>query len=166
MYIIVKYIKSADRGKPAPSLSTVITGIQQILHHLAFCHKTFTINKGEMGRIKTALDQHCRNGLLIKGRWRARQWITFQHMDRMLEAFLNKQLVSGCGSWDVVTNQLLAMCFMQALDCRAGEINRSQYYTGNECLTWKDIELRVTGNTPLVENIEGTITLVYEKGKK
>lgn len=80
---------------------------------------------------------------LINGKWKKRVALGCSLMSRMSRCWLDHHLAHDTGNWDVTLAKLLSIVMVASFGCRAGDVPRSQGYTGNECLCSKYIELKL-----------------------
>lgn len=168
---MTRHIVPVVHGKQVPSLIT----IQQIwylcIKMLNFRHSELkdTYGKKELERITIHLDQLVKRGLLVKGRWYAKQWLGFRVVEKLAHAWLDKALQQGCISWDKVLLKLLNVVLLSALAARSGDVARSHLYKGDEALCWQHIELTLSGDKTeglSVQDLQAKINLKYLKGRK
>jgi len=107
-------------------------------------------------------------GRLIKGVWRKKQWLGFKAIERMSQVWLQRALDEGCFSWDHVLLKLLGVILQASCAARAGDIARSPFYKGMECLCWKHVQMTLTDRRPplSVQNMTLKLSLDYTKGHK
>jgi hypothetical protein len=166
----------AYREKPNVSLMTMHQAVLNLYSALEFKYN-LKPTRQECRRIDTLLDTLAKEGKLTRGRWRARQRIGVVLLRLMGQAWFTKCLTHGCRSWDVAISRFLAISLMTATAGRAGDIARSNHYTGLECLRWEHIELILLDSRdkddgqqqpkpPMVQDLTARITIAYEKGYK
>jgi len=108
-----------------------------------------------------------KKGKLLTGTWRKRQFVGFLVLKMILGRNVAMALTEGVSNWDIMILKWASIVFQSSLDCRAGEVAKSDGYTGNEFLKWSDIEVRFdcSGNQEF-ENIVARVCIRWEKGTK
>lgn len=80
--------------------------------------------------------------------------------------FMQHNLDQGCLSFDGVIMRILGVVLQCACNSRPGDIALSSWYSGNECLLFEDVELKLRNGGTTVQDLEGKVTLKFVKGKK
>jgi len=105
-------------------------------------------------------------GKLVRGLRVQRQWLGFLMIHKLAATFMQHSLENGCLSFDIVIMRMLGVVLQCACNSRPGDIARSSWYSGKECLLFKDVELKLKPGGKTVQDLEGKVTLRYVKGKK
>ncbi|KAK4560928.1 hypothetical protein LTR86_004883 [Recurvomyces mirabilis] len=159
-------------GKSVPSLSVIKGILRRLIDLLNFRHKDLHqhYTSHESKRISVNLDQLASRGKLIRGRWRKKQWIGFKTIHKLSSTWIQRAIDEGTRSWDIVMLRLLGVLLQASCSSRSGDIARSHYYEGLECLCYKHLELKLKQRQgPLlngVQNLTLTIALEFTKGHK
>ena len=133
---------------------------------LVFHYKDFKLTKQDAHRIDAVIQQLLNDGKITKDPVRERLWLGSRIVQQMAVAMLNNAINNGTKSWDVTLSCCLTIVLQSALACRAGDIQRSKHYTGEEYLQWKHITLKATGATVQNPKLTMLVTLLYRKGHK
>ncbi|KAK7711430.1 hypothetical protein SLS64_005454 [Diaporthe eres] len=155
-------------NKPVPNLGNIQNGVRALCSGLIFKFN-FSLSRQECRRLDTLLDSLVKEGKLIKGRWRKRERVGFYILRILGQAWFTKSLTEGCLSWDIIISRFLSVSLVAATASRAGDITRSQGYTGPQYVRWEHIELVLVGehdDEPRIEDMVAQITIAYEKGSK
>jgi len=87
-------------------------------------------------------------------------------LEKMSRSWLRLGLDVGCKSWDVHLQKLLSVVILSALGTRSGELALSVHYT-EEYMRWEHISLKLgKGGRNTIDDVEATVLLCFEKGKK
>ena len=163
---IVKHITIHILDKPAPQLRSIKAAFQKLESALDFKYADFKLSRHECTQIDAVFATLAKEKKLVRGRWRERQWLGANMLEKMSRSWLRLGLDSGCSSWDVHLQKLLSIVMLSALGCRSGELALSVQYE-EEYMSWKHVTLKLTkGGESTVNNIEATILLCFEKNKK
>lgn len=166
---IVNHIKARHKDKPAPQAKTVKGGIQSLVSACIWKFPEFKLSAHELTRIDTVIDTVIdtlsKEGKLLRGTWRKREWVGIALVEKLTRAFLQAAIDRGCLSWDVILCKVLSIVLMSALACRSGDIALTQGYT-NEYLRWEDVQLKLGKGGDTIDDLEADVTLRSEKGKK
>jgi len=90
----------------------------------------------------------------------------------MGRAWLQTHTDDGTRSWDQTLGRMMFVVLIGAANLRAGELVRSQHYTGEEYLKWEHIAVRlhdgpdVDDENPRLQDIEVIIELHFIKAFK
>ncbi|CEN61963.1 hypothetical protein ASPCAL08606 [Aspergillus calidoustus] len=165
---VARNSKSSIKDKLAISLVTMENRLSRVIQYLQYTHKAeFKILPHEKTGIKACLDRLCKEGLLTRGVWVERRRFSFLLLETLISNLFTTAIVKGpLFSWDNVLLWALGIVLQSATAARGGDIVRSNGYTGNEYLAWKDVELKVKANGKSVQDITAVVTLRYCKGKK
>ncbi|KAL6413398.1 hypothetical protein AUP68_02907 [Ilyonectria robusta] len=114
----------------------------------------------------STLQQMLDEGILTKERvFGEPLWITSDIIRRMNNAIIRDAMENGTVSWDHDLQQALQLCMQSALAARAGDITRSKKYVGNECLLYKDVQVKLVTKDG-EEKLWAVITMRSVKGFK
>lgn len=92
-------------------------------------------------------------------------WITSDIVHILTRATLQNAIDEGTSSWDDTIMRTLFVILQAATGARAGEILRSNGCTGNQCLRWEHINMRlIQEGEELIYT--ATVTLDYTKWLK
>lgn len=87
----------------------------------------------------------------------------------MVETHVQNCLSGGVRDWDQQLIGILAFVLQYALSARVGDLTRSDCYTGNEFLAWKDVQLTLRDgytSPPTVQDLKACVQLRFTKGQK
>ncbi|KAK9236322.1 hypothetical protein V1525DRAFT_433883 [Lipomyces kononenkoae] len=165
LHTIVNHLEPrGGHDKPAVQLSTMKSAVLLLVRGLEFKYPHFKLSTHYAARIDALLSDLAKEGKLLRGKWSKDEWLGIVLFEKMARAWLQAALDQGCLSWDVQISKLLSVSLVVALACRGGEVTVSSGYT-TECLKWRHVELKLAGNGT-VNDIEATIIICFEKGKK
>ncbi|KAK9312037.1 hypothetical protein V1524DRAFT_411146 [Lipomyces starkeyi] len=161
---IVNDMKPSDHDKPAIQFRTMKEAVVRLVQGPEFKYPHFKLSRHHAARIDAMLSDIANEGKLLRGRWSKAEWLGTVLFEKIARAWLQTALDQGCLSWDVQISRLLSISLVVALACRAGEVTVSHGYT-TESLTWRHVELKLVGGET-VNDIEATLVMCFEKGKK
>ncbi|KAJ9666874.1 hypothetical protein H2201_003008 [Coniosporium apollinis] len=153
----------STRDSGVPSCLYVQHGLKHVIMVLAFDHAAFTLDKRDRLRLSTTIDGLVKDGAITKDPTRAKQWVTAKLLTRLVSAHFQQAVTEGTRSWDAVISRALSLDLQAAFASRCGEVVRSQFYRGLECLRFEHCDVRAVGDPP---KLVAKFDLLYEKGKK
>jgi hypothetical protein len=134
---------------------------------LAFHYPDYNLSRNATLRIDATIQTLLDDGQLTKDPVREKQWLTCQIVKKLATAVLSDAVQQGTKSWDETLAGTFSLVLQAAMASRSGDFTRSNGYTGDEYLKWKDIELVATDdndNNGLVFKM--LIKLFYRKSHK
>jgi hypothetical protein len=133
---------------------------------LAFKYPEFKLSNHDCARLDALFDTLAKEKRLLRGRWRERQWLGANMLEKMARSWLRLGLDAGCNSWDVHLQKLLSIVMLSALGCRSGELALTGHYT-EEYMRWEHVTLKLEkGGNNTIDDVQASILLCFEKGKK
>ena len=162
-------MKPRGRNKTLVSLATV-QGVFYCLEQ-AFTYRhgreEWLYDRHAKKRVETFFERAVKDGRLFRGKWQKRQWLTSVKMRRFHRAWYTEALEHSTASWDYTILQSMIFTLMIALDCRPGDIARSQpRFHQKEYMRVQDLKVYISGNEPTFANIRIFVTIKYEKNQK
>ncbi|GAB7340684.1 hypothetical protein MBLNU457_7074t2 [Dothideomycetes sp. NU457] len=100
-----------------PALSTIISILQHVLVTLRARYPGFKMTAFYTSRCEALLQEKVNNGSIRRGSYRKRQYVGFQTLRLLAEAWLVHNLNDSCLSWDVVLSRLLGIVLLSATAC-------------------------------------------------
>jgi hypothetical protein len=159
-------MKGREREAPIPLRISVQKGVMSLISALTFEYPEFNLSKHERSRIDALIDGLSAEGKLLRGRRRKKlEWIGVSIIEKMSRSWLQAALDDGCLSWDIIIHKALNFVLQSALGCRGGELAKSKGYTV-EFMQWSHLVMKVLPGENLLDNVELTCQLKFEKGKK
>jgi hypothetical protein len=163
---VVKHIEVRLNDKSAPQLRSIRAAFQKLESALVFKYPEFKLSSHECARMDACFDTLAKEKKLLRGRWRERQWLGANILEKISRSWLRLGLDAGCNSWDVHLQKLLSVVMLSALGCRSGELALSVHYK-EEYMRWEHITLKLgKGGKSTIDDVQASILLCFEKGKK
>ena len=163
---IVKHIDVRLDDKPAPQFRTIRAAFLKLESALVFKYAEFKLSLHECARLDALFDTLAKDKKLLRGRWRERQWLGVNMLEKTSRSWLQLGLDHGCNSWDIHLQKLLSVVMLSSLGCRSGELALSVHYT-DEYMRWEHIKLKLqNGGSNTVDDLNATVLLCFEKDKK
>jgi hypothetical protein len=133
---------------------------------LHFKYPQFKLSNHDCARLDALFATLVKAKKLFRGRWRERQWLGVNMLEKMSRSWLKLGLDAGCNSWDVHLQKLLSLVMLSALGCRSGELTLSSGYL-DESMRWEHIKLELEkGGGNSLDDVRATVSLCFEKNKK
>lgn len=153
-------------GNQVPSFSWIKVGFRRILTGLIFKYPKFTLSPHERSRMTSVFQQFVKDGLITRKPIREGQWVGVFLVRRLVVALLQQALDEGTTNWDKTIQKALSMLLIAALSCRGGDIMKTQSETHDRpFLCYDDITLKLVDGVG-IENLEASVIIRNEKGKK
>jgi hypothetical protein len=162
---IVNHIEVRLEDKPAPQFRTIRAAFQKLESALVFKYPEFKLSNHECARLDALFATLAKEKKLLRGRWRERQWLGANMLEKMSRSWLRLGLDAGCNSWDVHLQKLLSVVMLSALGCRSGELTLSELYK-EEYMRWKHVTLKLEKGGNTMDDVQASILLCFEKNKK
>jgi hypothetical protein len=140
-------------------------GVTSLKEGLQFKYREFKLTRHDYLRISTTLDALVKENKLIKGKWKKKNWLGMNILEKLCRAWMRAGLEEGCRSWDIHLHRHLSIVLLSSLGCRAGQVTLSKGYD-KEYMSWKHIIIKLGPGGSTVDDLEADITLAFEKGKK
>jgi hypothetical protein len=171
---IPQITQSSSSLRDMLSWKTLELALKYTLHTIRCKHDSFRLTYNERLRLKDCLETLRIQGKITKDPVREAQWLTARLMIQLIRALLVQAVTFGVTDWSIVVHKCLGLALQSALSSRAGDIVVTRDYEDNECLSYKDIQLKATldvataSELPLVDRVvfDAKITLRYTKDKK
>ena len=133
----------------------------------------FKITKGDNVRINSWFDGAAREGRMVKGLQKAKAWIGFAVISRLVACYLHNAALNGCFNWDVIMCDCLSIVLVASLGCRSGEVHLSTNHKEDSryYMRWEHIEMIVDDTETndvesCLSNLRVHIKVEYRKGEK
>ncbi|CAO2652010.1 Nn.00g002930.m01.CDS01 [Neocucurbitaria sp. VM-36] len=171
---IPKMTQTSYSSREMLSWSTLQLALKYTIHTIRCQHDTFKLSYNDQQRIKDCFETLRIQNKITKESAREAQWLTTRAMTFLNRALLVQAIRFGVPDWSIVVQKCLGLALQSACSCRVGDASVSRYYEDNECLVYKDIQLKVTldptipSEYPLLDRVsfEAKITMRHTKGKK
>ncbi|KPM36938.1 hypothetical protein AK830_g9628 [Neonectria ditissima] len=167
--IMPKRLKGMNRAVTNGAIAegTMQYGLRSIVASLRIRYPSFNLGKYEETRMRNAMKYMVEQKHLTREPYREDPlWITSDVVRTMCMAMMQDALDNGVLSWDNTISRVMYLCFQTALAARMGDITRSGHYTSDECLSFKDVKIRLRTMNDGKERLWAVITLRYIKGFK
>ncbi|EAT82046.1 hypothetical protein SNOG_10652 [Parastagonospora nodorum SN15] len=167
-------MESSSTSREAIAWSTLVLALRYTFHAIRCRHDTFALSYNDKQRIKDCFETLRMQEKITKDPVREAQWLTTRLMAHLIRGLLVKAVRFGVLDWSIVVQKALGLALQSALSSRVGEVAVSRDYDDDECLAYKDIELKVTVDDtspvdlPLLDRVtlDAKVTLRYTKGFK
>jgi predicted small metal-binding protein len=166
--------RTTDSKREELSWSTLQLALKYTIHAIRCQHDSFALTYQGQQRIKDCFETLRLAKKITKDPTREAQWLTARLMTQLNRALLSHAIQYGVLDWSIVVQKCLGLALQAACSCRVGDASVSRYYEDNECLVYKDVQLRVTidaqvpTDAALLDRVsfEAKITMRYTKGRK
>ncbi|KAK5046107.1 hypothetical protein LTR84_008564 [Exophiala bonariae] len=168
LYTVNKNGRLRGFGKHVLPESFLTSVLGYIKSHLVFTYHTFRFTEFMKTTILRWLKQMVRDGKLIRGVRRPRQFVTFLTLKKIMVKWFQAAFSRDCANFDTILAKALPISFMCAVDSRIGDImaiDRLHVEKGS-FMKLEDIQISIDGSELDVTKVKAIATLKYEKGEK